>query len=295
MEKKNHPKIRQLKKQALNSLKGKWGAAVLGTLIFTIVMLFPTGLNYTISFNENFDTFSQLASGEALINVQATTQVDKSVLASILPFLIFAYSLLLTGAFTYGIVNLFLNLIRNSNGQVEDVFAGFRNYGRTFVINLLLTIFKFLWSLLWIIPYVIVIAIVVVVMFSGNMLSNSVVASEIISSNIVGGIIIILVLTLILSITLTIFLNRYALAYYIAHDDDDISASDALKKSIELMKGNKIRLFLLQLSFIGWFILGALIFIIPLLWVTSYLNATTAVFYENIIKEANKDQSLITE
>lgn len=285
MDKKNHPKIRQLKKQALNSLKGKWGTAVLGTLIFTIVMLFPSGLNYTFSFNENFHIFSQLFSGGAPINVNVDTQVDKSVLASILPFLIFAYGLLLTGAFTYGIVNLFLNLIRNSNGQVEDVFAGFKNYGRTFVINLLLTIFKFLWSLLWFIPYIAVVIIVAIPMFSGERSSGS----------IFGGIAIIVLLTLIISITLTIFLNRYALAYYIAHDDRDISASDAIKKSIQLMKGNKIRLFLLQLSFIGWFILGTILLLIPLLWATAYLNATTAAFYENIIKESDKEQSLVTE
>lgn len=285
MDKKNHPKIRQLKKQALNSLKGKWGTAVLGTLIFTIVMLFPSGLNYTFSFNENFHIFSQLFSGGAPINVNVDTQVDKSVLASILPFLIFAYGLLLTGAFTYGIVNLFLNLIRNSNGQVEDVFAGFKNYGRTFVINLLLTIFKFLWSLLWFIPYIAAVIIVAIPMFSGEKSTGS----------IFGGIAIIVLLTLIISITLTIFLNRYALAYYIAHDDRDISASDAIKKSIQLMKGNKIRLFLLQLSFIGWFILGTILLLIPLLWATAYLNAATAAFYENIIKESDKEQSLVTE
>lgn len=285
MDKKNHPKIRQLKKQALNSLKGKWGIAVLGTLIFTIVMLFPSGLNYTFSFNENFHIFSQLFSGGAPINVHVDTQADKSVLASILPFLIFAYGLLLTGAFTYGIVNLFLNLIRNSNGQVEDVFAGFKNYGRTFIINLLLTIFKFLWSLLWFIPYIAAVIIVAIPMFSGERSSGS----------IFGGIAIIVLLTLIISITLTIFLNRYALAYYIAHDDRDISASDAIKKSIQLMKGNKIRLFLLQLSFIGWFILGTILLLIPLLWATAYLNATTAAFYDNIIKEWDREQSLVTE
>lgn len=284
MNKKSHAKIGQLKKQALSSLKGKWGIAVIATLIFNIVMFFPTGLNYTVSFNETFDMFTQLANGGALNNFENAAQVNRSAFASILPFLIFAYDLLLTGAFTYGLVSLFLNLIRNNNGQIEDIFTGFKNYGRTFVINLLVSIFQIFWSLLWVIPYIIAIVIIVFMFLGGR-------ASE----NMIGGIIIIAILTLILSITLAIFMNRYALVYYIAHDDRDISASDAIKKSIELMKGNKVRLFLLQLSFIGWFILGTILLLIPLLWATSYLSATTAAFYEDIIKETDQEQSLITE
>lgn len=285
MNKKSHARFGQLKKQALSSLKGKWAIAVIGTLVFTIIMSFPTMLNYTVSFNDNFNTFSQLANGSNLNNFQNAAQVHKSTFASILPLLIFAYSLLLTGAFTYGLITLFLNLLRNVNGKIEDIFAGFKNYGRTFVINLLITIFQFLWSLLWIIPYVIAIVIIIMSMFSGGKSNGS----------IAGGIIIIVLLTLIVSITLKIFINRYALVYYIAHDDEDISASDAIKKSIELMKGNKVRLFLLQLSFIGWYILATLIFIIPLLWAKSYLSATTVAFYDDIIKGTDEDQVLITE
>jgi uncharacterized membrane protein len=52
---------------------------------------------------------------------------------------------------------------------------------------------------------------------------------------------------------------RYSMAYFVHIDDDEITARNAIKKSVKLMYGNKMRLFLLNLSFIGWKILTFLI------------------------------------
>lgn len=51
----------------------------------------------------------------------------------------------------------------------------------------------------------------------------------------------------------------YSMAYYILLDASEYTASEAIKKSQVLMKGHKLDLFLLSLSFIGWFILGVII------------------------------------
>lgn len=55
--------------------------------------------------------------------------------------------------------------------------------------------------------------------------------------------------------------------------------------SEKMMAGNKWRLFCLQFSFIGWQILCILSLGIGFLWLTPYMNAATAAFYDEISRE----------
>lgn len=51
---------------------------------------------------------------------------------------------------------------------------------------------------------------------------------------------------------------RYAMAAYILAENPDMTVREALRRSSELMQGNKFRLFCLSFSFIGWNILCSL-------------------------------------
>ena len=73
---------------------------------------------------------------------------------------------------------------------------------------------------------------------------------------------------------------RYALAFYILADHPEIGIFEAIRESKRLMYGNKWKLFCLELSFIGWFILGLLTAGIGMLWVMPYITTATAGFYE---------------
>lgn len=72
---------------------------------------------------------------------------------------------------------------------------------------------------------------------------------------------------------------------FILKDDKQISAVDALSKSIQMMKGHKTQLFWLTLSFIGWFILACLTLGLGFLLLEPYWYATMAHFYEDLKKE----------
>ena len=50
----------------------------------------------------------------------------------------------------------------------------------------------------------------------------------------------------------------YMMVPYIVNDESDLSPKEVIDRSKEMMKGNKWRAFLLDLSFIGWAILSAL-------------------------------------
>lgn len=80
----------------------------------------------------------------------------------------------------------------------------------------------------------------------------------------------------------------YSMTPFIIADEPDIDFMEAIKKSQELMRGHKFRLFKLQLSFIGWFLLGALAFGIGLFFVYPYYQLAHANFYLDIRPKKQK-------
>ena len=76
---------------------------------------------------------------------------------------------------------------------------------------------------------------------------------------------------------------RYQLVPFVIADNPNITnPADALNKCKILMKGNKWRLFTLQMSFIGWWFLSVLTFGIGFLWLVPYMNVTFAKLYDDI-------------
>jgi uncharacterized membrane protein len=75
---------------------------------------------------------------------------------------------------------------------------------------------------------------------------------------------------------------RYAMADYIMAENPDMTPQDALRESTRMMKGNKWRLFCLQLSFIGWIFVGILSCAIGFIWIDPYIYQAEAAFYHEI-------------
>lgn len=74
----------------------------------------------------------------------------------------------------------------------------------------------------------------------------------------------------------------YSMTYYIVHDNPTISSNDAIELSMKMMKGNKGKLFRLDLSFIGWALLCVLTLGIGFLWLFPYMLTARAAFYEDL-------------
>ena len=79
----------------------------------------------------------------------------------------------------------------------------------------------------------------------------------------------------------------YSMAFYLKVDHPEYTAKQAIKESEQLMYGHKMQLFLLDLSFIGWIIVGAFCFGVGTLWVTAYQKSARVQFYRNLIGESN--------
>ncbi|CBW85077.1 DUF975 family protein [Listeria ivanovii] len=111
--------ISQVKQTAKESLRGNWGIAI---GIFVLAWLLET-----------------VASG---------------VLGWI-PFIGWIALFLLTGPLYVGVSWVYLAISRREQPDVAYMFSGFKEFGRTFLAYLLISIFTFLWSLLLIVPGII--------------------------------------------------------------------------------------------------------------------------------------------
>jgi len=76
----------------------------------------------------------------------------------------------------------------------------------------------------------------------------------------------------------------YSMSFFIRRDHPDYTWQECMDESQRIMDGKKAKLFLLDLSFIGWWILGGLCCGVGTLWVAPYVQSARANFYE-LIKE----------
>lgn len=183
----------ELREMTRNQLVGNWVTAILAYFIITLIL----GLPGTI------------------------------------PEIGWVISIIIAGPFTLGQVVYSIKVSRGEHVSIDNIFEGFKRFSTSFILQILISLFVFLWSLLLVVP----------------------------------GIIAYL---------------AYSQAFYILNDNPDLTASEALRLSKEMMRGYKGKFFLLQLSFIGWGILSILTLGIGFLWLIPYMNISYANFYENL-------------
>jgi hypothetical protein len=90
---------------------------------------------------------------------------------------------------------------------------------------------------------------------------------------------------------------KYAMGFYLLNKESDLSAFDAIDKSKQLMMGNRMRLFMLDLSYLGWYILGIFTLGILWLWVVPKHLTARVLFFSDIypveeVLEDNADQDI---
>lgn len=77
----------------------------------------------------------------------------------------------------------------------------------------------------------------------------------------------------------------YAMTSYILRDNPELKFNAAIEKSMDMMQGHKMQLFLLHLSFIGWVILAILTAGIGYFFLCPYMQTAIAAFYEDVKAE----------
>ncbi|HBE76906.1 MAG TPA: hypothetical protein DDW65_03875 [Firmicutes bacterium] len=72
-----------------------------------------------------------------------------------IPFIGFIYTLIISGPIALGLATFFLNLRRDQNPLIENLFDGFKSFSPALILQLWITLFTFLWTLLLVIPGII--------------------------------------------------------------------------------------------------------------------------------------------
>lgn len=91
--------------------------------------------------------------------------------------------------------------------------------------------------------------------------------------------------TLLLIVPGIIMSYAWFLVPYLLVDNPELSLMETLSLSRKMMRGNKWRLFKLQLSFIGWILLNVLTLGIASLWVMPYMMTAMSAFYQDVKAE----------
>lgn len=188
-----------------------------------------------------------------------------------------AFQLFVSSPVKVGYQRFFLEVIDgNENGiTMNTLFRFFKqNYGKTIGLNFLHTLLMDLTM----IPMFVLMAIGGV-SFVSSMVSGS-------EDAIFAGVLSFIGLTflgMIVSLCISIPVSyTYSMAHLIMADYSNVGAVEALRLSRQMMKGNKFRLFCLDLSFFGWYLLGACACGLGLYAVTPYQYAARAAFYHEI-------------
>ncbi len=190
-------------------------------LVMLIYVLLTTGLSYVVT---ALTDLGGLMSG---------------ALGLFLNILLALFSMVLS----VGLAHYALNLARKKPTCLGDLFEGFSFAGRSIGVNLLVVVYTFLWTLL----IMIAAGVVLGVGFYAAGDSDAV----------------IMIISAVVYVAFMVFLIRVALRYSMAQfalaEYPEGGAKAAIRRSVQVMKKNKGKLFVLQLSFIGWGLLIGLI------------------------------------
>lgn len=240
----------EIRTEARKSLQGKWGSAVLITLIY---FLFSMLVSYILE--------------------------KAGSLAFLLELIYFVVSI----PISFGIMVSMIKLKRSDSVGPFDFFKdGFANFSRAWTItgNILKKLAVYL--------VVALIGMILFAISLSFGIASSIIASSSAGSytvlSFVGLFVYLAALVLMIPKS---FL--YVLAMYIGFDNPNMSSKETVEKSSELMMGNRWRYFCLSFSFIGWVILGAFTLCIGYLWLVPYMSVSQIVFYDELVGNSNSN------
>ena len=176
-----------------------------------------------------------------------------------------AFSIFLTAPLTVGLKRFFIKSITGEPKipVILDVFKS-TNYLNVVKVTFMKNLFLTLWTMTGLIPYIIIVTVITIMYPSAIMRYAAA---------------FIPFLAIIAMIPYLVKYYSYFTVEYILAENLHISWRDAMNKGKEMMKGNTTSTFILQLSFIGWLLLGALACGLGVIFVAPYIEATNTQLY----------------
>lgn len=242
--------ISVIKKNAREALANKWGKGALMIFIYALI-LFVEGLIKGI-----FE--------------------DESIIANIISI----FTTIINVPLSFGITYSFIKLKRGEEIKSYDfVNSGFSNFKKAWkiVIRVVLKMIVPI-ILLWISTAMFMVTLT---QFSIRLLADNMLNESVYTLLVLGGVIIVIDCWLAARALL------YSLTTYIAFDNPEMTELEIVNESAKMMKGNRLKLLLFLLSFIGWGVLCIFTLGIGYLWLIAYMQVAGACFYESLLENKN--------
>ncbi|MGQ7359082.1 DUF975 family protein [Streptococcus suis] len=266
--------IRVRARQTLADTPGIYQLAIIPVLISVLVQLISL-------------------SGNSATNLSLEELASPSYIVSTSLFPLF-YGLLV-GLLHLSIMWTIFNLIKGRKKETTFrdslVIFNLQNFGKMFRTFLLKGFLLFLWGLLFYFGLSLLLGVIIIL--AAIILTTGLVEPSALPQDVLATLGTLFIVGFILAIIgLFIYIPQYyaySQAEYILFEqldrDEYTGAFSIIKSSRQLMKGYKFKRFLLDLSFIGWFILGSITFGLAGLYVWPYHYAAQIHFYEEILDD----------
>lgn len=194
---------------------------------------------------------------------------NSSYLMVALRFMISFLIGLIVNVLAAGLSRIALNISRKQPVQIGDLFHAFRHHpDRFLILGLILSLISN------------------ICMIPGYILSFTVTSGTGDTMELLEKTLCMSLLSLAGSILYIVLTLALSMSTMLLVDYDDISAMEALKESVKMMRGNKWRYFYITtLSFLGLILISVFGLYIPLLWILPYIYVTQAFFYRELNQE----------
>ena len=264
------------KKFALMQLKGRWKPAVIATIISILILLiFSVTQNQTTQLS--YSEMLQLSEQQLLEYIQSDPQFSApgiilSIIETIMDFIV-----------DIVLVSFFLIYSRSPDPvSLKQYFEGYNKWARGILCGLWKLLWVFLWGLIAIpvcTAYILIIAL----------LSNSIEFSP------TFQLVLMTIVLLIGLIPMFIKSIEYSFATFFTAEFPELGIRKALRHSITIAKGHRWDIFVLELSFIGWFLAGFVTFGVGFFWVLPYYYMTMTNTYHALLQDALENGKILPE
>lgn len=176
--------------------------------------------------------------------------------------------------------------MRGGRAELGQIFVVFQQgyYVPLMIINILSQIVQYVLAAIFFIPLLLQAgsSVYVSLISTGGLTTNTESVSTLMNIGVLG---LYVISTLLFLLVTTIISIIFKFAVWVKFDYPDLSVGDCIKRAWILLKDRWGKYILLQLSFIGWYILGFVALIVGLLFVAVYVNTASAAFYDQALKE----------
>lgn len=188
-------------------------------------------------------------------------------------------------AFNYALYYVSLYVVRGGRAELGQIFVVFQKgfYVPLMLINILAQVVQYVLAAIFFIPLLLQAgSSVYFSLIASGGVTNTQNAETLLGIGVIG---LYAILTLAFLLVTTIISIVFKFAVWVKFDYPDLSVGDCIKHAWSLLKDRWGKYILLQLSFIGWYILGIVALVVGLLFVAVYVNTASAAFYDQAVKE----------